>query len=72
MCGCKPLEIAVQTAAGKGDGTRSLMTLNDLLKEEIQDLYSAEQQIEKALPAMAAKANLSITPDAKMLEIALA
>jgi ferritin-like metal-binding protein YciE len=50
----------------------SLMTLNDLLKEEIQDLYSAEQQIEKALPAMAAKANLSITPDAKMLEIALA
>jgi ferritin-like metal-binding protein YciE len=35
----------------------SLMTMDDLLKEQIQDVYSAEQQLLNALPKMAEAAS---------------
>ena len=35
----------------------SLQTLDDLFKDELKDLYSAETQLDKALPKMAKKAS---------------
>ncbi len=34
----------------------TMINLNDLLKHEVMDLYSAEEQIIEALPAMIEKA----------------
>jgi ferritin-like metal-binding protein YciE len=43
----------------RGDGTMNLNSMNDLLFDELRDLYSAENQLLVALPLMANAANSS-------------
>jgi len=55
----KETSMTVASWFSKITGAKSLDNLEDLLMEQLKDLYSAEQQLIKALPKMAKASPLS-------------